>query len=224
MNFVYFERLMEEYGFVLLTESENQSIGLSKTNGSFEHLYRTMENTKDSNRSDYGKAFEMTKEEKVISFLNQYFIFKKARIVTKERLDKLYEKHVKKSDEEEEIDEEDKSILSEKLKGKTSFIRKIPDKKIVLSLDKYFPIKEESDILSAIVPLLPAEEEKKEESKSEESKSEEKEKEPEFGEYTEFFNNLKPEVQEKIRKYPTEKQMEILKKLQKPNKKVVTAK
>jgi hypothetical protein len=204
VNFVFFERLMEEYGFVLLTESENQSIGLSKTNGSFEHLFRTMENTKDSNRSDYGKAFEMTKEEKVISFLNQYFIFKKARIVTKERLDKLYEKHVKNSEEEDAADEEEKALLSEKLKGKTAFIRKIPDKKIVLSLDKYSHILEENPIVS------------------EEEESEKKE-EPEFGEYTEFFQNLKPEVQEKIRKYPQDKQIEILKKLQKPNKKVVTA-
>jgi hypothetical protein len=53
-------------------------------------------------------------------------------------------------------------------------------------------------------------------------KQKEVEEEKEFGEYTEFFQNLKPDVQEKIRKYPKEKQYEILRKLQKPNKKVVT--
>jgi hypothetical protein len=209
---------MEDYGFVLLTDSENASIGLGKTNASFEYLYRTMENQgtfTNGNKSDYGKALEMTKEEKTISFLNQYFIFKKARNVTGERLDKLYEKHVSKKDEDSDEDQETKDIISSAVassSGRRSFLRKIPDKKIVLSIEKYSPIKEENDenvILS---------EEK------EEIVPEEKEKDEDFGEYTEFFQNLKPDVQAKIRNYPQEKQIEILKKLQKPKKKIVTKK
>jgi FMN phosphatase YigB (HAD superfamily) len=126
--------------------------------------------------------------------------------VTAERLQKLHEKYVTKIDEDIE---EDIELVSSK-SGKRSFLRKIPDKKIALTLQHYSPIKEE-------------EEEKEEEEKVEEEKEvEEKEEEKEFGEYTEFFQNLKPDVQEKIRKYPKEKQLEILRKLQKPNKKVVT--
>jgi len=222
VNFGFFERVMEEYGFVLLTDSENASIGLSKTNASFEHLYRTMENQGTRNgsgsgsgsgsmkTSDYGKALEMTKEEKTISFLNQYFIFKKARNITGERLDKLYEKHVAKLgevDSEDEDEKAEKELITDKT-GKRSFLRKIPEKKIVLSIEKYSPIKEEDD--NDILPLVP------------EIEEEEKAEIEDFGEYTEFFQNLKPDVQSKIRNYPKEKQIEILKKLQKPKKKVVS--
>ena len=208
VNFVFFERLMEDYGFVSLTESENQTIGIVNSNGSFEQLYRNMENIHRDRRSDYGQAFTMTKEEKTISFLNQYFIFKKARNVTAERLHKLHEKYVTKMDEddEEDIEEKENALVSAK-SGKRSFLRKIPDKKITLTLQHYSPIKEEEKV---------AVEEEVEEKKEEEKKEEE------FGEYTDFFQNLKPDVQEKIRKYPKEKQLEILRKLQKPNKKVVT--
>ena len=217
VHFGFLERVMEDYGFVLLTDSENSSLGMPKTNASFEYLYRMMENQGSrtgsgsgsgyvKTTSDYGKALEMTKEEKTISFLNQYFIFKKARNITADRLDKLYEKYVSKSGEEEEEDAM-KALISEKT-GKRSFLRKIPDKKIVLSLEKYSPIAEEDTV--------PEEDEDRE---VQEEKVEEKE---EFGEYTEFFQNLKPDVQEKIRKYPKEKQMEIMKKLQKPKKKVVS--
>jgi len=217
VNFVFFERLMEDYGFVSLTESENQTIGIAHSNGSFEQLYRNMENIHRDRRSDYGQAFTMSKEEKTISFLNQYFIFKKARNVTAERLQKLHEKYVTKT-EDEDIEVEDikmQELISAK-SGKRSFLRKIPDKKIVLTLSHYNPIKEEE--------LVPLEEEVVEEIEKTEEKAEEKaeEKTKDFGEYTEFFQNLKPDVQEKIRKYPKEKQLEILRKLQKPNKKIVT--
>ena len=218
VNFGFLERVMEDYGFVLLTDSENASIGLSKTNASFEHLYRTMENqgtgSRSAKTSDYGKALEMTKEEKTISFLNQYFIFKKARNITAERFDKLYEKHVSKKDEEEDSgdededkdeDKEEKALLSQKT-GKRSFLRKIPDKKIVLSIEKYSPVVEKEENLNLLGTLVPESEEVED-----------------FGEYTEFFQNLKPDVQDKIRKYPPEKQIEILKRLQKPKKKIVTS-
>jgi hypothetical protein len=224
VNFAFLERVMEDYGFVLLTDSENASIGLGKTNASFEYLYRTMENqgsrSGSSNRSDYGKALEMTKEEKTISFLNQYFIFKKARNVTGERLDKLYEKYVAKKDDGDSDDENaEKDLITAAVassSGKRSFLRKIPDKKIVLSLEKYSPIAEEEKT------FIVEEETKEEETKEEETKEDEKEEDEDFGEYTEFFQNLKPEVQAKIRKYPSEKQIDILKKLQKPKKKVVS--
>jgi hypothetical protein len=233
VNFVFLERVMEDYGFVLLTDSENTSIGLVKTNASFEYLYRTMENqgtrsgsssaSASAKTSDYGKALEMTKEEKTISFLNQYFIFKKARNITADRLDKLYEKHVAKSGDEDEDEDKDqvavKALLSEKT-GTKSFLRKIPDKKIVLSIEKYSPIKEEEE---DILPLVLEEKDGVEEEKVDEEKDEEEKVVVEdFGEYTEFFQNLKPDVQDKIRKYPQEKQMEILKKLQKPKKKIIS--
>jgi len=190
---------------------------LAKTNASFEHLYRTMENqgsgTGSVKTSDYGKALEMSKEEKTISFLNQYFIFKKARNITAERLHKLYEKYVTKKEEEDSEDEKAEKELITNKSGKRSFLRKIPDKKIVLSIEKYSPIAEKEE--NPVTPFRIEEDEEKEE--------DEDEKNEDFGEYTEFFQNLKPDVQDKIRKYPPEKQIEILKKLQKPKKKIVTS-
>ena len=228
VNFAFLERVMEDYGFVLLTDSENASIGLGKTNASFEYLYRTMENQgtrTNSNRSDYGKALEMTKEEKTISFLNQYFIFKKSRNVTGERLDKLYEKYVAKKDEDDSDDEKaEKDLITAAVassSGKRTFLRKIPDKKIVLSLEKYSPIAEEEKTF-IIEEEKEEDETKEDETKENETKEEETKEDEDFGEYTEFFQNLKPEVQAKIRNYPPEKQIDILKKLQKPKKKVVS--
>jgi hypothetical protein len=44
-----------------------------------------------------------------------------------------------------------------------------------------------------------------------------------LGEWEAVFNRLKPDVQEKLRKYPVAKQIEVLKKMQAPKTKIVTA-
>jgi len=83
----------------------------------------------------------------------------------------------------------------------TTKAKKIVGKRIVLSLENYKPIKEEIPLVE--VELIP---------------------ESELGEWEAVFNRLKPEVQEKMRKYPVTKQIEVLKKMQAPKTKIVTAK
>lgn len=87
VNFEYFTSLLEHYGFVLLTNEESNKIGFDKSLGSFENLYDNMsKETKQYKHAKkyYGKAGEMNINEKSISFLNNYFIYRKIRDVDTE--------------------------------------------------------------------------------------------------------------------------------------------
>jgi hypothetical protein len=84
VNFDYFTMLLENYGFVPLTPEELKKIGFSKSVDSFEVLYDEMLaniKSKKLSISNIGEAQQMLKSEKEISFLNNYFIFKKVRNV-----------------------------------------------------------------------------------------------------------------------------------------------
>jgi hypothetical protein len=84
INFNYLIRLMEQYGFKLLEDNESQDLGLPSSIGNFELMYNSMKT--DIKRykkmaGKYGNAPNMTRSEKKISFLNNYFVFKKIREV-----------------------------------------------------------------------------------------------------------------------------------------------
>lgn len=84
VNFDYLERLMSNYGFAPLTKEEANRMGLRSGIGSFRDLYGTMD--EDSKRyqkykNDYGTARYMTDGDKTLSFLNNYFVFKKTHNV-----------------------------------------------------------------------------------------------------------------------------------------------
>ena len=82
VNFEYFTRIMEDYGFILVTKEEATGMGLPDGTGMFSELYSRMENEIKQNptqKKDYGKAPYMSPEEKRISFMNRYFVFKKVR-------------------------------------------------------------------------------------------------------------------------------------------------
>tara|TARA_B100001059_G_scaffold7123_1_gene5927 strand:- start:609 stop:4085 length:3477 start_codon:yes stop_codon:yes gene_type:complete len=84
VNFDYLNRLMENYGFVLLNKSECLNIGIPSSVGSFRQLYGLLEQENKKNPKNvlkYGEAINMTPEEKQISFYNNYFIYKKIRNV-----------------------------------------------------------------------------------------------------------------------------------------------
>lgn len=84
INFNYFVRLMEQFGFKLLEDNEAHELGLPKSLGNFEDMYNEMISDIKINRNNkkkYGSAFNMIKGEKNISFLNNYFVFKKIREV-----------------------------------------------------------------------------------------------------------------------------------------------
>jgi hypothetical protein len=84
VNYNYLNRVMENYGFRLVSREEAHDMGLPEGSGLFSELYSYMnEEIKQfkSKRYDYGDAFKMTAYEKKISFLNRYFIYKKIRQV-----------------------------------------------------------------------------------------------------------------------------------------------
>ena len=95
VNFDFFIRCMENYGFQLAEPTE---INLPNSMGTFEDLYYLMREQIKRDKSKellYGEAPFMNSNERRISFLNNYFIFKKIRNVsntaqiTKDFIDKF---------------------------------------------------------------------------------------------------------------------------------------
>jgi hypothetical protein len=93
VNFEFFRRVMENYGFVLLNREEATQFGFPNGGtGMFDGLYYDMMASVHREPTHrYGTAPEMTEDEKFISFLNRYFIFRKVRHVSAERITKTIE-------------------------------------------------------------------------------------------------------------------------------------
>jgi hypothetical protein len=80
VHFDYLDRLMTNYGFTLLTSEEAKTLGLPAGRGTFRELFGEMEQELKRNpkmRSEYGSSMFMTDNEKTVSFLNNYFVYKK---------------------------------------------------------------------------------------------------------------------------------------------------
>ena len=87
VNFEYLIRIMENFGFVPISAAEAEEMKMPAAIGTFEELFITMNNEIKSKRlreSNIGDALKMTENEKKISFLFNYFIFKKVRNVDAE--------------------------------------------------------------------------------------------------------------------------------------------
>jgi len=94
VNFDYLVRIMEDYGFVLLQKDIAKSKGLPNGSGLFEELFKQMEMEIKQNpraRADYRNAYQLTADEKQISFMNRYFVFQKVRHVNASKLMPLME-------------------------------------------------------------------------------------------------------------------------------------
>ena len=93
VNFDYFNRIMEDYGFVVCSRDESIQMGLPEGSGMFIELYNSMINEIKRfpiKQNEYGKAMTMTSEEKEISFLNRYFVYKKVRTVNAEKIANIF--------------------------------------------------------------------------------------------------------------------------------------
>lgn len=89
INFSYFIRVMENFGFVVLGDNEALDMHLPSGMGNFKVLFDAMENeikTSASEGANYGKALMMSEAEKEVSFLNTYFVFKKIREIDPENV------------------------------------------------------------------------------------------------------------------------------------------
>jgi hypothetical protein len=162
VNFDYFIQLMEDYGFVLVNKEEALKMDLPNGTGLFSDLYNNMLQEIQMNsfkRNQYGLANKMSVEERQISFLNRYFVFRKMRTVDTDKLRKILteygdiinkaedsydESHdaIRLSDQILKKDVEKEEKIEEKAK-KPVLIRKIKKK---MTLTNYSPVQTETAI------------------------------------------------------------------------------
>jgi hypothetical protein len=137
VNFVYLVQLMRDYGFEIVGLDEAKRMGFPAGSGLFEDLFVQMRKDRNSNKM-YGEAINMTREEKEISFLNRYFIFKKIQNVKADKVFDTIKNSVaiedKKAIEEKEAFEE---AVKDTLKKPTMFIKRLKRKVV---LNKYEPV------------------------------------------------------------------------------------
>jgi hypothetical protein len=82
VNFRFLVKMMEMYGFALLNRPELAQLNLQiASTGMFGDLFRQMERNPLPENAD---GLRMTESEKMVSFLNRYFIFKKINNITAE--------------------------------------------------------------------------------------------------------------------------------------------
>jgi len=154
VNFDYFTRVMEDYGFILVTKDEAKYKNLPNGSGMFSELFNLMEielKANPKNAANYRKAMFLTPEEKRISFMNRYFAYKKVRdvdvkkmahVILKEREfeDKYGEDAVKEiekmveSKEEEPVIKKTKRLVLKKEKKAPEF--SIGTEKIKIQIKK----------------------------------------------------------------------------------------
>jgi hypothetical protein len=141
VNFDYVVRIMEDYGFVPVFKSECVKMGLPDSTGMFSELFANMENELKRNSAspeEYGKAIFITEEEKRISFMNRYFVFKKIRNVNTDKIAKIIDEQNKMADDIEQVITEDIEAIEKKESAPAivkPIVRKIKKPKIVL--EKY---------------------------------------------------------------------------------------
>ena len=91
VHFPYLQRMLENYGFTLLSREEAQAMQLPSGSGLFDELFASMKEEMEHSlrKPEYGNAVQMTVEEKKISFMNRYFVFRKTHHVNAEKVAKM---------------------------------------------------------------------------------------------------------------------------------------
>ena len=140
VNFKYFIRIMENYGFTLLSKEEANAIGLPDSTGLFQEMFNNMEEDIKRIRgykSNIKSAHLMNENEKTVSFLNRYFVFRKSRNVDAAKImnnmlskdfDEL-ERIKEKEEKEEKQEESDDEVVSVKKNKVVKIKRKKTEEK-----------------------------------------------------------------------------------------------
>jgi hypothetical protein len=132
INFDYFNRIMENYGFKIIEREEAQSLGLPEGSGLFSELFMNMMEEIKGNKfkaNDYGNASNMSLNEKKISFLNRYFVYKKVRTVNPDKVEIDLDDYQEEKEGNEEKEEKEKE--KEKEEESKPKIKKL-NKKLML--------------------------------------------------------------------------------------------
>jgi hypothetical protein len=131
VNYKYFNRLMENYGFILITKEEATSLGLPAPSGMFNELYTVLENEIKRNPSkinDYGTSLNMSSGEKNISFLNRFCVYKKVRNVNAEELSMTLLNTTRLIENEDEKETRNASIAANKISNEKIKVKKLKRK------------------------------------------------------------------------------------------------
>ena len=142
VNFDYLTRMMDNYGFTLLTRDECSKIGIPESVGSFQQLFGLMEQEVKRNpkkKKDYGLSLQMNAKEKQISYYNNYFFYKKVRNVDTQATyntmvgsSKLQEQmeHLESVEAQEAVEEETRVLTTDKPKPPKKVKRKLKLKEV----------------------------------------------------------------------------------------------
>ena len=139
VNFNYLIRVMEDYGFVLITQDEANHMNLPNSTGLFDEMFTQMEQEivmRPHIKPNYRYAPNISTEEKQISFMNRYFVFKKVRSVDAKQIGEIVNKQT------DIVDKEGIENIQEKLPVEVKPNAKKTNKKIVL---KQFSVEQQVD-------------------------------------------------------------------------------
>jgi hypothetical protein len=223
VNFEFFQRSLENYGFTLLSKAEAVQLGLPNSTGLFSELYEHMqEEIKQDSRkkANYRDALKMSDGEKSLSFMNRYFIFRKTTSVNAAQIEREALKKIKMVNLDEEVVDFEEQFEQERTKkAVTGRIRKLKAK-IILSKGKTpLEIREEVDENVLDLPFIEPSDDSEEnivlEEEDEKREADEKRQEEEPSEFTEFEKELRktPESEsDKKQKSAKEEKPEILEK------------
>jgi hypothetical protein len=163
VNYDYLNRVMENYGFRLITREEAREMGLPEASGLFSELYTFMKDEMKRNPSikyKVGNADKMTAHEKKISFLNRYFVYKKIAHVNAEKISlDLYDETVR--EKRRESREKEKETSSRSRSREVEIVVEKPkvkklNRKLVLA-EKDTPVVEEVVVEPVVEPITVAE-------------------------------------------------------------------
>ena len=202
VSFKYLLRIMENYGFELIKDEEARQMGIPHSSGLFHELYEEMEKEVRQNSdktANYKNALNMSSEEKQISFLNRYCIFRKTTQVSKETLDQ-FEKIAKSQYNKDDRFEEANTMESLVVKVENE---KAPSKGRIKKIKARVILRKKSsdlkgDDIEAVIPDLNSEEKTEKEEQKEEQKEEEKAEEPKAEEQKAEEQKAEEKVEQKV--------------------------
>jgi len=141
VNFDYLNRLLDSYGFQLITRDEARSMNLPDATGMFEEMYNAMKHdverekrsrrsTKTENVIGESLLLESSPEQQRISFLNRYFVYKKVRDVNAKEIATMMSRKTELQEEMEETE------TTEAVKTATKTLKTLQKPKKIRKLKK----------------------------------------------------------------------------------------
>ena len=124
VNFDYLTELLENFGFVPCPPKDLQKMHFKNAIGSFEELFDEMEENIKLERIKkhyIGEALTMTNNEKEVSFMNNYFIYKKIRNVNSEKMVNILKER---KEEVEKLENEVTEEIVDKILNESKKIRR----------------------------------------------------------------------------------------------------